>query len=103
MTGFVEDCELKVDDPRLDWATDEADPKVGFERLRKSVAKALKADRTKAITEATDKSTKEVAALRKKYNLDKVSTSGASGGSLDVSKLTPGEKIELGLRRNSEK
>uniref|UniRef100_A0A6M3J6R7 Uncharacterized protein n=2 Tax=viral metagenome TaxID=1070528 RepID=A0A6M3J6R7_9ZZZZ len=99
LANFVDTVGLKIDDKRIDWAPDISDPKVGFNRFLASVKNALTEDQTKVIQELKNNGDKEITKLRKKTGVDKVSTSGPSGaGTPDIDKMTPFQKIELGLQ-----
>ncbi len=96
---------LKKEDKRLDWAGDLA---VGqtteiVSRFKTSVKSALAEDQEKSIKDLKSDSDKVIAGVRKKTGVDKVSTSGPSGNGLpDLSKLTPMQKIELGIKIQEE-
>jgi hypothetical protein len=100
LVGFVDAVGLKIDDKRIDWAPDVADPQIGFNRFAISVKKALTEDYAKAIQELKNNGEKEIGKLRKKAGVDKVSTSGPSGAGLpDISKMTPFEKLEYAFQQ----
>ena len=101
--NFVDTIGLKVDDKRIDWAPDTGDPKVGFNRFLVSIKAALTEDQTKLVQELKDNGSKEITKLRKKTGVDKVSISGPSGpGLLDVSTMSPMQKIEYGFKVQEE-
>ena len=56
-------------------------------------------DQTKVIQELKNDGNRELQKVRKKTGVDKVSQSGPGGaGLLDLSKMTPMEKIEYGFK-----
>ena len=103
LVNFVDTVGLKIDDKRIDWAPGVDDPQVGFNRFLVSIKTALTEDQTKVIQELRAEGGKELAKVRKKTGVDKVSTIGPSGAGLpDISKLTPMEKIAYGYKVQEE-
>ena len=103
VVGYVQSFGLKQDDPRLDWAAEEANPNAGLKRLQTSIAKAVKEDNEKAVKASKNEAQKAIAKLRKDLGVDKVSTSGASGAGMpNLDKLSPLEMIDLGFRLKKE-
>ena len=100
---YVQSLGLKPDDPRLDWAAEEANPNAGLKRLQTSIAKAVEEDNEKAVKASKNEAQKAIAKLRKDLGVDKVPTSGASGAGMpNLDKLSPLEKIDLGFRMKKE-
>lgn len=94
LANFVDAVGLKIDDPRIDWAPDVADPQTGLNRFTASVKKALVEDQTKILEELKNNGDRVLQSVRKKAGVDKVSTSGPGGAGLpDLSKMTPFEKL----------
>lgn len=103
LADFVDTVGLKIDDRRIDWATDTASPQVGFNRFLTSIKAALVEDQTKVIQDLKDNGSKVIQNLRKKTEVDKVSTSGPGGAGLpDIDKMTPMQKIEYGFKLQEE-
>lgn len=103
LANFVAAVGLKIDDKRIDWAPDVDDPKAGFNRFLVSIKTALVADQTTVIKELKDAGDAELAKLRKKTGVDKVSITGPGGSGIpDMSKLSAAEKIALGFQIQDE-
>ena len=100
LANIVDAVGLRVDDKRIDWAPDVADPQTGFNRFTTSLKRALVEDQTKAIQEIKNNGDREISKVRKKTGVDKVSTVGASGAGLpDINKMTPFEKLTYAFQQ----
>ncbi len=99
LVSFVTAVGLDPADKRIDWAPDEDDPNTGLNKFLTSIKNAVSEDKQKEIGDLKAEATKAVTKLAKRLGVDKIPTSPPSGDGLpDMSKLSPMEKIELGLK-----
>jgi len=102
MTQFI--TGMKINPKEVDWGDrNSMNLTQRMDTILKSVSK-IQEESAKAVEEKRSQETKDIEAkLRKDLGLDSVDTSATSGTGVDISKLSPKEKINLGLKEGKRR